>query len=274
MKIQLLSDLHLEVDPSFSPTPAPGADLLILAGDIGARHDTPMASHGASDWHLTRFSPVLGQWPVPVIYLPGNHEYDGQDFDECSAELRDLADALGFIWLEREAIVIAGIRFIGTTLWSDFDAFADQPSHIAGSMSYNLRQRERAFRAANYYLEKAATTRYGQLFDAQAMRDEALVCQAYLRTQLALQHAGPTVVVTHFAPSLRSHDSRYGLVPGTAGFCNVLDDLVPAADLWLHGHLHCASDYQIGGCRVVANPLGYAAQGEQVSFRATQLFEI
>ena len=128
MKIQLLSDLHFEVDPSFKPTPAPGADLLILAGDIGARPDTPMAGHGAPDWHLTRFSPVLGHWPVPVIYLPGNHEYDGQDFDECNAALRDLADALGFIWLERESIVIAGIRFIGTTLWSDFDAFADQPS--------------------------------------------------------------------------------------------------------------------------------------------------
>jgi hypothetical protein len=75
-------------------------------------------------------------------------------------------------------------------------------------------------------------------------------------------------VVTHFAPSLRSHDPRYGLTPGTAGFCNALDDLVPLASVWLHGHLHCPSDYRIGGCRVLANPLGYAAQGEQQAFRA------
>jgi hypothetical protein len=45
------------------------------------------------------------------------------------------------------------------------------------------------------------------------------------------------VVITHFAPSLLSADPRYGLAPGTAGFCNALDDLLPQADLWLHGHL-------------------------------------
>ena len=36
MKLQLLSDLHLEVDPSFTPQVAPQAQLLVLAGDIGA----------------------------------------------------------------------------------------------------------------------------------------------------------------------------------------------------------------------------------------------
>ena len=35
MRIQLLSDLHLETE-NFSPQPAPGADLLVLAGDIDA----------------------------------------------------------------------------------------------------------------------------------------------------------------------------------------------------------------------------------------------
>jgi hypothetical protein len=82
------------------------------------------------------------------------------------------------------------------------------------------------------------------------------------------------VVVTHFAPSLHSADPRYGLVPGTAGFCNDLDELLPLADLWLHGHLHTASDYRVGRCRVVANPLGYARKNEQASYRASLLIEI
>lgn len=274
MKIQLLSDLHLEVDPGFVPRYAPGADLLVLAGDIGARPDTPMAQHGAPDWCLGRFAPALRQWPVPVLYLPGNHEYDGQDFDECQAALRDTAEALGLVWLERQAVVIDGVRFLGTTLWSDFDCFGDRPAHVAGSMTYNLRMREKCFRAANYYLEKAATMRDGLLFDAAAMREEALRCQAWLRDALGAPHAGPTVVVTHFAPSLRSHDPRYGLTPGTAGFCNALDDLVADADLWLHGHLHCPSDYRIGRCRVRANPLGYAAQGEQQAFDACCVIDL
>ncbi|MDP3828773.1 MAG: metallophosphoesterase, partial [Polaromonas sp.] len=36
MNIQLLSDLHLESNPHFVAQPAPGADLLVLAGDIGS----------------------------------------------------------------------------------------------------------------------------------------------------------------------------------------------------------------------------------------------
>lgn len=274
MKIQLLSDLHFEVDPSFAPTPAPGAEVLVLAGDIGALPDTPMARYGAKDWGLTRFSPALRDWPVPVLYVPGNHEFDGVDFDACYGELRMTVERLGIAWLERETLVLNGVRFIGTTLWSDFDCFADQPAYVPGSMTHNLRIREKCFRAANYYLEKAATTRDGRLFDAQTMRDEGLLCQQWLRDALVVPYAGKTVVVTHFAPSLKSHDPRFGLTPGTAGFCNALDDLVPSADLWLHGHLHCASNYRIGGCRVIANPLGYAEQGEQKDFAPTLVLEI
>ena len=84
-------------------------------------------------------------------------------------------------------------------------------------------------------------------------------------------------MVTHFAPSLRSRDPRYGLTPGTAAFCNALDDLLAHADLWLHGHLHCPSDYVAQAlrpdgsphrCRVVANPLGYRRKAEQALFQA------
>jgi len=75
------------------------------------------------------------------------------------------------------------------------------------------------------------------------------------------------VVVTHFAPTLRSADTRYGMVPGTAGFCNSLDELLLRAQLWIHGHLHHQQDYVAEGCRVIANTLGYAAKGEQEGFR-------
>lgn len=87
-----------------------------------------------------------------------------------------------------------------------------------------------------------------------------------VKIDLNKKFAGTTVVVTHFAPSLRSADPRYGLVPGTAGFCNALDALLPQAALWLHGHLHAPSDYMHHGCRVVANPLGYARKNEQTAF--------
>ena len=133
-------------------------------------------------------------------------------------------------------------------------------------LTHRLRQREKAFRAANFYLNKMAGERHGRLFDAEAMRELALECQDWLRDALAQPFDGRTVVVTHFAPTLHSADPRYGLSPGTAGFCNALDDLLPLADTWLHGHLHCPQDLQVGRCRIVANPLGYAHKNEQLAF--------
>lgn len=268
LTIQLLSDLHLESDPGFAAVPAPGADLLVLAGDVGSyqsRRDGSVMDE--PDWGLRRFSPLPqhGGWPVPVLFVPGNHEYDALEMDDVHAGLRRTCDRLGITWLERETLQIDGVRFIGTTLWSDYDAL----SPAGASETERLRLREKAFRAANFYLHKMAGLRGGALFDAAAMRELALECQAWLREVLAQPHAGPTVVVTHFAPTLHSADPRYGLSPGTAGFCNALDDLLPQADLWLHGHLHCPTDLRVGHCRIVANPLGYASKGEQEGFSPT-----
>ena len=166
------------------------------------------------------------------------------------------------------------VRFIGTTLWTDFDAL-HPPSDAPGvSLTPLLKARDKAFRAANFYLRKALTTRKGQPLLAEPVREQALVCQAWLRAALVTPFDGTTVVITHFAPSLRSADPRYGLTPGTAGFCNALDELLPQASLWLHGHLHCPSDYVSQGCRVVANPLGYARKSEQAKFVASLSIDV
>ena len=274
MNIQLMSDLHLEVHPQFVPEPAPDADLLVLAGDIGSyQNDSQVAG---DNFGLERFSPLpqWGGWPTPVVFVPGNHEYDMQDFDAAHDRLRRTCDRLGLLWLERETLVLDGVRFVGTTLWSNFDALADHEQ--CTDLTRRLRLRQKAFRAANFYLAKTGTTRAGTPWLAEPMREQALACMAWLEDALARPFDGATVAITHFAPSLRSADPRYGLAPGTAGFCNALDHLLPRATLWLHGHLHAPSDYTVQGqqadgtpwqCRVVANPLGYARKNEQAFFR-------
>lgn len=273
MNVQLLSDLHLESHPHWQPVPAPEADLLVLAGDIGSyQPGSALAAGQDLDFGLARFSPGRG-WPVPVLFVPGNHEYDGLDFDQAHARLRATCERLGLIWLERAGVEIDGVRFLGTTLWSDFDALAPPPGH-PDTLTQRLRQRDKAFRAADFYLRKTGGTRGGEPFLAAGVREQALACQAWLRAALAEPFGGPTVVVTHFAPSLRSADPRYGLTPGTAGFCNALDDLLPGVALWLHGHLHCPVDYQAHGCRVVANPLGYARKGEQAGFQPQRVLRV
>lgn len=274
VKIQLLSDLHLESNPHFRARPLPGADVLVLAGDIGSyQNGSLLSSLGIEDFGLARFSPLpveLGgaNWPTPVIFLPGNHEYDGLDFDEAHIRLRETCNRLGLIWLERETVLVQNVRFIGTTLWTDFDALSSDKARASDiTLGEQLKAREKAFRAANFYLKKNHSLRQGQPMLAEEVRDEGLKSQAWLRQALAVPFDGPTVAVTHFAPSLLSADPRYGLTPGTAGFCNSLDELLPLATLWLHGHLHCPNDYVRHGCRVAANPLGYARKGEQAAFR-------
>ncbi len=266
MKLQLLSDLHLETQPDFRAQPAPDVDVLVLAGDIGSYQEGSRLTD--TDFGLAHFSPLPGGagWPTPVIYVPGNHEYDNLDFDETHARLRRTCDRLGIAWLERETLVMDNVRFVGTTLWADFDALAPQADGPT-ALAAQLKAREKAFRAANFYLRTTGTVRHGQPWLAEGMREQSIECRRWLEAALKLPFAGTTVAVTHFAPSLKSADPRYGLTPGTAGFCNAHDDLLAHAQLWLHGHLHAPSNYVANGCQVVANPLGYARKGEQEAFR-------
>ena len=292
MRIQLLSDLHLEVHPHWVPNPAPGADLLVLAGDIGSYQ--PGSRIEGADFGLQKFSPLPSSegpgWPTPVLFIPGNHEYDMLDFDTTHARLQASCARLGITWLDRQILHAAqipglnataaaeNVRFIGTTLWSDFDALAPQNAASPTALADLLKARKKAFSAANWYLKQTRTTRFDAPMLADQVRDEALACFDWLRAALTDsgdgKFDGKTVVVTHFAPSLKSADPRYGLTPGTAGFCNTLDDLLPQADLWLHGHLHCASDYRAGRCRVVANPLGYVRKNEQRTFQECLVIEV
>ena len=214
MKIQLLSDLHLEVHPQWVATPAPGADLLVLAGDIGSYQAGSLLSD--DEFGLQRFSPLHG-WPTPVLFVPGNHEYDALDFDAAHIRLRRTCERLGIVWLEREVFTCQdrsgqAVRFVGTTLWSDFEALgpANTATETGSSalLAQQLRARDKAFRAANYYLKKTGTTRHGLPMLAEQVRHQALVCQDWLDANLRLPFAGRTVVVTHFAPPCSARPPR------------------------------------------------------------------
>jgi predicted phosphodiesterase len=277
MRIQLISDLHLENYPEFVPQAAPDVDVLILAGDIGSYQEGSLLEH--DDFGLRRFSPHRpgSQWPR-VFYIPGNHEFDSLDYDATYLKLRRSCEALGIEWLDRETITVGSVRFIGTTLWSDFEAIAKSKP----TMAEQMKALEKAYRAANFYLSKNTTYRNGEPMLAEDMRVLAHACQAWLGDALAVPFDGATVTVTHFAPTLGSADPRYGITPGTAGFCNSLDHLLPLSDVWMHGHLHCANDFIVSGvedgkpfsCRVVANPRGYPEKNEDKDFQETFVLEL
>lgn len=120
MKIHLLSDLHTEFAP-FDP-PRTDADVVVLAGDT---------SRGTEGIALARaWFPGL-----PVLYVAGNHEYYGESFPRLNHKLRAAADEAGVLFMENREVVLGGVRFLGCTLWTDFELFGGRQESMAAAQA-------------------------------------------------------------------------------------------------------------------------------------------
>jgi predicted phosphodiesterase len=237
MRLLVLSDLHLEFG-AFEP-PAVAADLVVLAGDI---------AHGADGiaWAARHFAPAR------TVVVAGNHEFYGGELNAVIAACRDAAAETGVRFLENEAAVIAGVRVLGCTLWSDFRLFgADRQAAAMRDAAAMMND----FRLVG--LQDAHGWRRRLRPDDLLPRHAA--ARAFLADALAEPFAGPTVVVTHFLPHRGSVAPAYADHPLTPAFAS---DLAPlfganAPALWVHGHTHESCDYRVGAARVVCNPRGY-----------------
>ena len=234
MRLQLASDLHLELLERWRHerliTPAPDADVLVLAGDI---HRGTAA--------LERFA----AWPVPVLYLAGNHEYYRSRWETQRSALRRAAEGSAVRFLDNDAVTLDGVRFLGCTLWTDYEgAGVPAPEAMAAAEDFLLDHRR-------------IDTASGPFRARQALEDH-LRSRAWLARELAADRSTPTVVLTHHAPHPGSIHPRFAGSPINGAFVSDLSALVEQADLWLHGHMHDSCDYRVGRCRIVCNPRGYA----------------
>lgn len=247
MRIRVLSDLHHEHFGGRRELPAVDADLVVLAGDI---HEHLQGLH----WAREAFP------DTPVVYVAGNHEFYNADLPELTQAMRNLARALDIHFLENDAVVIDGVRILGATLWTDFRLYGEETLPLTLQRALRLMP---DFSCIDWFTAPFTPALSQQLF--QASRD-------WLTAQLAEPFAGPTVVVTHHAPSARSIPPQYVGDSLSPAFASDLEHLVQQCDLWLHGHVHDALDYRIGRARVVANPGGYP--GEQGGFDAYGTVEV
>ncbi len=105
MKIQIVSDLHREF--GYTDLEIDLADVLILAGDID------IGIKGV-EWLRSL------KLDIPILYVLGNHEYYKGSYPKTLSKIKEAAIGTHINILENESIDIAGIRFHGTTLWTDF----------------------------------------------------------------------------------------------------------------------------------------------------------
>jgi hypothetical protein len=253
MKISLLSDLHLSVCP-LEP-PRVDADLFVVAGDL---HRPP----GAIEWSKRLAGPAL--------FVAGNHEFYGGSIAGTYRSLRQAAHGSNVSVLEQDAFVFQGVRFLGCTLWSDYRLF-DSPEQAAEGLA-QARTQVRDFSRIR------VSDDCDELFSPAVSRLLFDTSVDWLERQFAQAHDGPTVVVTHFAPSRGSIGPRFAGSPLNACFVSDLDERIrrwqPA--LWLHGHVHERFDYRVGITRVVTNPRGYARDGrpENADFDPWRVIEV
>jgi len=247
MKIALMSDLHLSVQAM--PAPATDADVVVLAGDLHR-------PAGAIEW--------ARQFRQPTLFVAGNHEFYGSDLVSTVHALREHAAGSAVRVLEHEAWRHGGVRFLGCTLWSDYRLY-DTPEQRGEGL-------EQAHRLVRDFSRIRVAPDFGDLLTPAVAQLEFDRAVDWLERQFAIEHDGPTVVVTHFAPARGSIAARFAGSPLNACFVSDLEPQIerwqPA--LWLHGHVHHSCDYRIGATRVLANPRGYAPGGvvENPSFDA------
>ncbi|MHB1641441.1 MAG: metallophosphoesterase [Acidithiobacillus sp.] len=248
MRIAYASDLHLEFDSSITMTGLSGVDVLVLAGDV----DT------MPECYTGLLRTLRLAYAGPVIFVLGNHEYyngvfpcDRQKYREAIAH-----DCQAFL-LENATMEIDGVRFVGATLWTDF---------ASGKQMRNC-QRGMSDFAVIYDGHSGSITPETILKvhqDTINWLDEQFTHHP---------HDGPTVVVSHHAPSFRSQHPRFAGSLITGGFCSNQERRIQRwkPDVWIHGHVHDPMDYRIGKTRVLCNPWGYPNEGWAREYRMVQV---
>lgn len=236
MKILTVSDLHLDASRmDISPC---GADLVILAGDITFEDYN-------WDWLLNKLN------GAKIIFVPGNHDFDNRDYQKLEEQTNDIFKdyEYGAYYLNNKSLIIDGIKFIGTTLWSDFSFGTSHltekmKNDIASLMSSHVKYITYNNRPMNYLdiIEEHKKSRKFLEYELKNNRQSDIV-----HTQF---------VITHFAPHEKSISEQYKLHHNCYHITD-LSYLMGLSDFWLHGHMHDSFNYNIEGTKVFCNPRGF-----------------
>ena len=236
MKIGYVSDLHLE---GSNITPLQGEwDILVIAGDLSAELSM-------LDGFFRNLDP-----DIPVVYVLGNHEYEGQRLCQLPDKIREVTDGYPQVHLLiDQAVEIKGVRFLGSTLWSDFSS--------GGTQMQSKKWAVQNVVDFSYIFFRDEPTKPWRSLTGEKMIELHEYAVQWLTLMLRIPFPGPTVIVTHFAPHKKSIHEKFRHTDSSY-WVNDLEHLMGRADLWIHGHVHTSFDYTVEGTRVVCNPRGYS----------------
>ena len=236
MKIKYFSDIHTEFAP-FNCEAVSG-DVLLVAGDYGL---------GAKAWTYVDDFEILSENFNHVIYVLGNHEFYNSSLIRAREKIRENLLHLDNVHiLEDEYVEIDGVRFIGSTCWTNLH---DVIARISAKQYMNDYRIIRTGNAAFPYKRK--------------ITPEDLIAINKKSSDYIFSHiTDKTVVITHHAPSTMSAAPQYRNDSLWLAYANEFEQLIdkhkPLA--WVHGHMHTTSEYMLYDTLVLCNPRGYVPE--------------
>ena len=240
MKIAVASDIHLEFG-NYEIQNEEEADVLILAGDITTSQEVGN--------HLEFFQQCSKQFSY-VIYTLGNHEhYDSNFYDTKSIFVEALSRFKNIFVLDRSRVYLDDWNtvFLVGTMWTN----ADRKNPLIMQ------------KLKNSFSDFSAISNFDPT--TMVMQHDAFLSYVneYMEEYRNRNSNTKVVVVTHHAPSFQSVHDKYRTPSAwdyNFGFASYDEEFItsnPEISLWIHGHMHESSDYNIVATRVVCNPRGY-----------------
>lgn len=261
-KFQLASDIHLYGKDRTHEIEVIG-DYLLLAGDVV---EWPLATDAALGKVFLRDMCTKFK---KVFYIFGNHEFYNGNLTDSKAKVLALDMPDNFIYLDGDHYVLDDNTIIfGHTLWTNFDKANSR------LMAY-ARARMNDFQVCTYILNGVAnywTPKSSYEYHIEGMKKLEKTCDMFPNTNI--------LVMTHHAPSFKSVDplyTRYGTgdIDLNFAYASDLEGFIlahPQIKHWVHGHMHNNSDYMVGDCRVICNPLGYHDNARNKGFNQAFVF--
>lgn len=248
MKLQYLSDLHLEIAPM--DVPITDADVVVLAGDI---HSDGMK---AIDW--------ASHFPQDVIYVLGNHEfYSGDSIVELPEKLKGYSMRYENVHvLDNDSMIIGGVAFHGCTLWTDYELYGNPELAF-----YYAREAISDYRVINFNRAQVFTPELAAALHKQSIQ--------WLESAIVSSRSRKNVVITHHLPTPKVIQKRFEhnkLNPAFASDCSQLFHL--NISTWIFGHNHSCQQLEIGGIDFLSNQRGYHDYEKVTNFTAHKIIDI
>ena len=235
MKIQILSDQHIEFKKNFSYVinrMIPRADVLVIAGDF-CPHNELMRSKFIR-------AHILPKWKHTII-IPGNHEFwKSTCDDEWFGNRKEIYEQDGNIcyYVNNDIVIIDEIPFVCSTMWS----------YIGHINSYYIQQS-----MGDYHNCKGLTVDITNKFHTDS--------RLFLNVAMKDLSNKRSVIVTHHIPSFNLISPRWRNEDLNEAFAADMDSFIMDNEgkisHWIHGHSHDCLDQYLCGIRFIRNPMGY-----------------